>query len=1660
MDTHDASRDPVEELAEEFVGRCRRGERPALTEYTDRYPEHADAIRVLFPALVKLEQLKPDTDEAPADDEPVSSRLPQPKLVGDFRILREIGRGGMGVVYEAEQVSLGRHVALKVLPGSAVLDGRNLRRFQREAKAAARLHHTNVVPVHGVGETDGVHYYVMQFIQGQGLDLVLNELRRLRQAGRLAGPGPETLCVLPGAASASAVARALANGRFSLASSVGPAAEASAAADPTPVSLPGQGEGSTWTESGRAYWQSVARVGIQVADALGYAAGQGVLHRDVKPSNLLLDTQGNVWVTDFGLAKAETDGDDLTHTGDVVGTLRYMAPERFGRKGDLRSDLYSLGLTLYELATLRTAFDATDRSALLRQVMHEEPPRPRKVDPAVPRDLETIILKAIARDPERRYQTAAELAEDLRRFVDDKPIRARRVSGPERLWRWCRRNPELAAALAAVVVVFLAGFAGVTWKWQEASRNADQAQRNADLARSNAREAERQSKAAAAGQARAEEAGRAADKARRDSQRQSVDLLLDRGLALAEQGEAQQGLHWMLESIRQAAPDENEFRRMARTNVAAWSTQVPRLRHIFRVPPPQAKVVGARPDGRALLLDTGQGTLQLWDVATGERLCPPMHYTAPVTGAAFRPDGRMLAVGYTDGTVRLWDPATGRLLGEPPFCPGQALAGVEFMPDGKGLLILGLRGDVSLWQPFLTPRTLARTFRHGKELWRGVPSPDGTLLATYGAGLLRLWETVSGRMLAEVEIQATYGASVAFHPDSRHLLTTGGEDRTARVWAWDGKALRPDGMPLPHPQSVDMGSFLPDGATAVTGCRDGTVRFWDLGSRRLVGALPAQSRSLSGLSLSPDGRALLVISYLDATVRLWDLAPRRFSPDTFLRPGQESGDPWQTRFDKALISPDRRAVLLAGYAGLARLVDPRSGEPIGPPLRHPWPIVLGLAFSPDGTRIVTSSHERQTLNTTVQIWDAATGRPLRSLPHRNWVTASAFRPDGKVLATGGYDAAVYLWDVATGKQLGPPLPQGDIVWSLAFSPDGTRLAVGTTDDYSHKAWVRLWDVSALTLPSASAPRGGRVKQIGTGLAQPGWVGLVEFSPDGKTLLSAATHGNHFLQVRVSDAASGRPLYPALAPGVRFTAAAAFSPDSRYLLLADQENKVKLWDVATGRPKPGVVLREAAPVQAVAFHPDRESGTVVLGLGDGSARLWDLATCKPLGPPVRHGAPVLAVAFAADGRSFLSAATDGSVQAAAVPTAPEADVELLAQRVRVQTGMHLTADQAVEPLDPAAWEEQRRDLERHDGHDANADDSLAWHAAGAREAERDGSPAATRWHLERLITLAKKAAGPVEPGGPASSFWLLFARKARAERSLGATVQAEADHAEAVRLAPAGRLADWDAQQAVDCLALGDRSAALWYLDHTLAAEPKRWQFYELRAEVYHGLGKERRSERDADQVRAVNLGMDAAFVLRLAEERVAEGRWSEALPLYGRASRAVSVPLEKAALVCLKAGDTDQYRQLCRTVVAQARTTKDGDAARFVAELCTLGPDAVSDWKNVVALAERALAGARPDARHGALTTLGAVLYRAGRYPEALARLQEASRQPGEDVRARLFLALAHHRAGHASEARTWLARAAEVRSAAAAGFWQAVADDLLRQEARQLIVDKNAAPQ
>ncbi len=371
----------LEAVLERYLEELADGKEPDQGEYLRTYPDLADSLRGVFKTLDFVEATSKSLN---------ATSLERGRQLGDFRIIREVGRGGMGVVYEAVQTSLNRHVALKVLPAGAILSDTAAERFMREAATAGGLHHTNIVPVYAVGEEQGIHFYAMQFIEGRSLS---GHLKSIQKASRAPG---------------------------------------------------------------RDYVKRVTRWGQQVAEALAYAHEQGTIHRDIKPSNLLLDERDNIWVTDFGLARADAQT-TLTLTGDVIGTARYMSPEqaRGGRtRLDHRTDIYSLGASLYEMLALRPAFDGDSREAVLSRIAFSDAAPLRKISPAIPRDLETIVGKCMAKEPAQRYATAADVAEDCRRFLSGEPIRARRVSLVIKATRYLKRHRVGAAA--AVVVLALA----------------------------------------------------------------------------------------------------------------------------------------------------------------------------------------------------------------------------------------------------------------------------------------------------------------------------------------------------------------------------------------------------------------------------------------------------------------------------------------------------------------------------------------------------------------------------------------------------------------------------------------------------------------------------------------------------------------------------------------------------------------------------------------------------------------------------------------------------------------------------------------------------------------------------------------------------------------------------------------------------------------------------------------------------------------------------------------------------------------------------------------------------------------------------------------------------------------------------------------------------
>jgi serine/threonine protein kinase len=449
---------------QEYHQELEAGRRPDRRAFATRFPDLAQAMAPYLDALDMMQTAAPLLDQSSRGSIPSPTGQP----LGDFRIVREIGRGGMGIVYDAVQMSLGRRVALKVLPFAAALDAKQLQRFKNEAQAAAQLHHTNIVPVHYVGCERGVHFYAMQLIEGQNLEAIIGDLRRREAPERPSG------VARPGAESTGPYASP-------------PLPASVPAADTRPIL---KSQFSTQrSERAADFFRTAARLTAQAAEALEYAHGLGIVHRDVKPANLLIDDRGNVWLTDFGLAQFHADA-GLTQTGALLGTLRYMSPEQAGGPRvliDHRTDVYSLGATLYELLTLRPIFDGEDRQTLLQQILHQEPPAPRSVVRSIPPELETIVLKAVAKVPAERYATARDLAEDLHRFLRHEPIRARRATLAQRGRKWLRRHPSVLVAGAVLLVLLAAASLVSSWlvrgAYERERQRAEEAEQQFRLAR-------------------------------------------------------------------------------------------------------------------------------------------------------------------------------------------------------------------------------------------------------------------------------------------------------------------------------------------------------------------------------------------------------------------------------------------------------------------------------------------------------------------------------------------------------------------------------------------------------------------------------------------------------------------------------------------------------------------------------------------------------------------------------------------------------------------------------------------------------------------------------------------------------------------------------------------------------------------------------------------------------------------------------------------------------------------------------------------------------------------------------------------------------------------------------------------------------------------------
>jgi len=1100
----------------------------------------------------------------------------RPRRLGDYELLTPIAHGGMGLVYRARQLSLDRVVALKLLPFGEFTRDDSVKRLRAEAESAAKLRHPNIVAIHEVGEFNGQSFFSMDYIEGQTLAEAARE-----------GPMP--------------IARAI-------------------------------------------------RLLRTTAEAVHFAHEHGILHRDLKPANVLLDAIDQPHVTDFGLAKRFTPADlrtasvedpataaPHTLTGQPIGSPNYMPPEQAeGRTVGPTSDVYALGAILYHLLTGRPPFAGQTVSAVLQHLAQGEPVAPRRLNPAVPPDLETICLKCLEKDPAKRYATARELAEELARAQNDEPIRARPISRVERFWRWCCRRPAVALSLAAALVFLLAGLAATSWQWRRAENHA------AALATTVTR------------------------------------LKLDQAEERLNGREAAESLALLAALLR-----ENPANRVAAQRVVSILMQ----RNFLRPFPGEMETWHSRwTSGFAqsgdLLVTTPNGgrTLAIWDTSEGLSLKRTIKVGEPIRHCEFSGDGRLALVTTQAKSLRLYDVGDGSLRAGPYAIDGFSEQ-LLLAPDAScAIVVAGLEDALSAWR---SHRGAIIRLSDGQRLHKTIQfhwaafSPDGRWVATvsYGAAQIRdatTWEAKGKPLIHESRIN-----SALFSPDSRRIVTASG-DFNAAVWdVASGERL----LRLPHAMNVQHASFSPDGLRIFSRDIANQGRLWESATGKMVGQAFPIEKGDGATSFSPDGRSLLsysrkeivprdtgttlplaeplatgdvptrarflsdgrrfVTTTMNGSTRLWDARPTAFAPSIFLE---------KLEMFQGSLSPDGTKLAIAVKSNWGRIWDLTTGEPIGPYFTHQTADIASLRWSPDSRLLLTVGTDR-----TARFLDGSTALPKgEQLRHTGPLTYGEFSPDGRWVVTASEDKTARIWNASNRQAVSPPLRHQGIVRRARFSPDGALVVTASMD-----GTVRTWSV----------PEG---REIGMAITNELEFYDAIFSPNGRYLATAGK----VPYARVWEVQSRQAMTPPLRHAGYITTI-GFSPDGSHVVTGSSDGTARVWDAMTGQPvaRP---LRHREEVTVAEFSPD--GNLVLTGSLDGTARLWDVATSHAMSDPFRHEERIVGGEWARDGKSFLTLSYDRRAKlwpVCPVPAGPAPP--WLASLAEVSGILEVGGDQIFQPL---------------------------------------------------------------------------------------------------------------------------------------------------------------------------------------------------------------------------------------------------------------------------------------------------------------------------------------------------------------------------------------------
>jgi WD40 repeat protein/serine/threonine protein kinase len=1131
---HLSREERINEAIAAYLRAAEAGQAPDPEGWLAQHPDLADELRSFLADRAGFRRLAGELPAAPppaagaagaptlAPGAPRSeTKLDTVRYFGDYELLEEVARGGMGVVFRARQVSLNRVVALKMILAGQLASHDDMERFRREAEAAANLDHPNIVPIYEVGEHEGQQYFSMKLVEGSSLGQQLPELQR----------------------------------------------------DP----------------------KAAARLVAHVARAVHYAHQRGILHRDLKPANVLLDKEGQPHVTDFGLAKRIAGDSKLTQSGAVVGTPSYMPPEQAGgKKGlTLAADVYALGAILYECLTGRPPFRAETPMDTLLQVLEREPERPRALNPRLSRDLETICLKCLQKEPGRRYGSALELAEDLERYLRGEPIEARPVGRTERLWRWCRRNPAVAALIVAVVLAMAVGTVISTQFALRAADEAHLAQQESERARQSEFRTLRNLYVSQMNQAWL--SWQAAQVSR-------VRELLDAQEPRHTGGHDFRGFEWhylhrLLQTerrtLRKPAPRaqwlSGEGRMVAfrpGTSQVAWvespgGGMSPR------------RALNKDGDRIAVLEEPDEAAFPkvvLCDMATGR-----MIRTFPrLKDVVFSSNGKYLAGGSkyrAASEIAILDVDTGEKLASLPC--GRLYA---FSPDGKVLAVVssieGLPNEgVLLWE-WASRTKPAKLSRDQTSAVTVAFSPDGKWIASgsvYGSGLV--WDAQTGRKTISLKGHTNVITSVVFSPDGK-LLATASYDRTIRIWdAATGKEVR---ALVGHSGLVTEVAFSSDGKILVSGATDQTARVWDASDGRQLRVYRGHASALLSVALSSDGK-LLATAALDGSVKLWDAA-RDQEVRSFAVPGPVEELPlaWEPSSDRLAVGGSE--LRLWDVTQWRRASDlSATGSMTGSMTWGPYYV----AYSADGRRLVSLAlvipdEADRKLVTEVAIRDAGEKKPRTWTIEGRMQGKMALSPDGRHLALHARRlTAIEVWDLDAGRRIST-LEKNKRAYGLAalvFTRDGKYLAVAEVSIEGGNPAVQL---------ILKEVTGGRTVATSPVLADE--VRHLAFTPDGQQVLAVGRNRAYLWDIASGKQVHGFPLNTEVLT-------TSFSPDGKRLATSGLEGQVALWDVATGQQLltlPG--FRGA--LSALAFSPD---GTRLAGSsqeGDrGMVKVWD---ARPLG----------------------------------------------------------------------------------------------------------------------------------------------------------------------------------------------------------------------------------------------------------------------------------------------------------------------------------------------------------------------------------------------------------------------------------------------------------------